>query len=122
MKPKVICLDFDGVLHSYVSGWHGADVVSDPPVPGALEFIESLLDGGFQVSIFSSRSHQAGGVEAMQGWLMANGLSASDLSRLDFPLVKPSAWVTLDDRAIQFNGIFPTMGEIEAFKAWNKRG
>ena len=35
----ILCLDFDGVIHSYSSGWKGADVIPDPPVPGALRFI-----------------------------------------------------------------------------------
>ncbi len=38
MKP-ILCLDFDGVIHSYTSGWKGADVIPDPPVEGAMQFI-----------------------------------------------------------------------------------
>ena len=38
-RKPIICLDFDGVIHSYTSGWKGAAVIPDPPVPGALEFI-----------------------------------------------------------------------------------
>jgi len=66
-KP-ILCLDFDGVLHSYKSGWKGAAVIPDPPVPGALEFLVKALDH-FEVHILSSRSHQWGGKRAMKRWL-----------------------------------------------------
>ena len=36
---KTILLDFDGVIHSYTSGWKGAGVIPDPPVPGAIDFL-----------------------------------------------------------------------------------
>jgi len=39
MSKPILCLDFDGVIHSYSSGWKGADVIPDPPVPGAFDFI-----------------------------------------------------------------------------------
>lgn len=70
MTKPILCLDFDGVVHSYTSGWKGASVIPDPPVPGALEFIHEAVNGGiFDVQIFSSRSHQWGGKRAMKRWL-----------------------------------------------------
>ena len=33
MKQTVV-FDFDGVIHSYKSGWRGASIIPDPPVPG----------------------------------------------------------------------------------------
>jgi hypothetical protein len=68
MRP-ILCLDFDGVIHSYTSGWKGAAVIPDAPVPGALEFIHEALEQ-FEVHIFSSRSHQWGGKRAMKRWLI----------------------------------------------------
>lgn len=67
MKP-ILVLDFDGVIHSYTSGWKGAAVIPDPPVPGALKFIVAALET-FEVHILSSRSHQWGGKRAMKRWL-----------------------------------------------------
>src|SRR5688572_3229856 len=68
--PKTICVDFDGVIHSYESGWIEADFIPDPPVEGALEFIVSVLeDPDLFLQIYSSRSHQQGGIRAMQTWL-----------------------------------------------------
>lgn len=69
MKRKpILCLDFDGVIHGYQSGWRGAAVIPDPPVPGALEFIVGALEH-FEVHILSSRSHRWGGRRAMKHWL-----------------------------------------------------
>lgn len=68
MGKPILCLDFDGVIHSYSSGWKGAAVIPDPPVPGALEFIREAVEH-FDVQIFSSRSHQWGGKRAMKRWL-----------------------------------------------------
>jgi hypothetical protein len=64
MKP-ILCLDFDGVIHSYTSGWQGAAIIPDQPVEGALNFIYRATDH-FRVAIFSSRSNQPGGVDAMR--------------------------------------------------------
>ena len=64
MGKPILCLDFDGVIHSYTSGWKGADVIPDPPVDGALDFLERA-SAHFDVQIFSSRSNQPGGIEAM---------------------------------------------------------
>lgn len=68
MSKPILCLDFDGVIHSYASGWKGARNIPDPPVDGALEYIIKSLDH-FTVAIYSSRSHQWGGRRAMKRWL-----------------------------------------------------
>lgn len=30
VRKPILAVDFDGTLHSYTSGWKGADVVADP--------------------------------------------------------------------------------------------
>ena len=62
---KIVCLAFDGVVHSYESGWTGACSIVDEPVEGAIEFIGELMDGGFEVGIFSSRSRERGAILVM---------------------------------------------------------
>lgn len=126
-KP-ILCLDFDGVIHSYTSGWQGADVVKDPPVPGAALFVHDAIYH-FDVQIFSSRSGQTGGIVAMQKYLHAAIAEIVDealaaeiaLFQVKWPTEKPPAMVTIDDRALTFTGEWPSMSDLLAFTPWNKR-
>lgn len=118
---KNIYVDFDGVIHSYKSGWKGADVISDPPVKGAIQWLAKMSkQKGIALSIYSSRNAQNGGIEAMRRWLMNNGLSSSEIANIGFPTEKGSAWLTIDDRCYLFDGLFPDLDYIENFKPWNK--
>lgn len=123
MSKPILCLDFDGVLHSYTSGWKGADVIPDPPVLGAIGFLREAVKH-FRVAIFSSRSGQEGGIRAMQQWLAthADKDGAMTLWEIDieWPTEKPSAMVTIDDRALTFTGKWPSIETLLAFKPWNK--
>jgi hypothetical protein len=122
---KTLCLDFDGVLHLYVSGWQGADVIPDPPVEGAMEFLAETVEH-FQVVVYSSRSHQPNGIIAMQTWLQlqlhrALGTEHAEhvYNLIGWPLEKPSAYLAIDDRVYSFRGVWPDVGELQAFKPWN---
>lgn len=42
--------------------------------------------------------------------------------RIKWPTSKPPALVTLDDRAITFDGTWPEIDDLKAFKPWNKKG
>jgi hypothetical protein len=118
-KKPLLVLDFDGVIHSYTSGWSDVAHVADGPVPGALDFIREALDH-FEVAVFSSRSGHQGGLEAMQKWLTDNGLEPEYRERLQWPVAKPAAYLTIDDRALQFSGNFPEPSRLLAFRPWNK--
>jgi hypothetical protein len=125
-KP-ILCLNFDGVIHSYSSGWKGATVIPDPPVAGALDFIDRARDH-FIVAIFSSRSNQVGGKNAMVQYLqdqMTAFWNADKAIRvlldIEFPSEKPAAFVTIDDRALTFDGTWPRLEDIKAFQPWHKR-
>ncbi|MEM8791034.1 MAG: hypothetical protein AAGE80_05420 [Pseudomonadota bacterium] len=138
MKQKpILCLDFDGVIHSYTSGWKGADVIPDPPVPGAFQFINAAMPD-FDVHIFSSRSNQPGGIEAMQEYmrigftslfqtmyfdavLIVDRVELKVTKSLKWPTEKPPAMVTIDDRAITFTGEWPEIEDLLSFKPWNKQ-
>lgn len=126
MRKPILCLDFDGVIHSYDSGWKGADVIPDAAVPGAIQFIDSAVNE-FTVSVYSSRSGQPNGIMAMQFWLKLNLYRELDENRaneifelIEWPTEKPPALVTIDDRALTFTGEWPSLAAIKGFKPWNK--
>ena len=117
------------MIHSYESGWKGADQIPDAPVPGALQFIVEAMDH-FRVAIFSSRSCQPGGLSAMQQWIgywsvdpdfgMGDQFDHSAWSAIEWPKEKPPAFLTIDDRAMMFGGTFPNPKDLLNFKPWNK--
>src|SRR5262245_49078910 len=122
-KKPILCLDFDGVIHSYESGWKGADIIPDPPVPGAIEFIERATQH-FTVMIFSSRSHQPGGINAMRAWLAREVVKVTEVPNaqnlewfweIGWPEHKPPAFLTIDDRALRFTGKWPVAAELLDF-------
>lgn len=123
-QKRTLCIDFDGVIHSYVSGWKGAAIIPDPPVKGALRWLMDLLDcqGSegdlFEVCIYSSRSKEPGAIDAIRFWLSNHGLSDLYLELIRFPTQKPAAFLTIDDRAMRFEGIFPSPEQILSFKPW----
>jgi hypothetical protein len=127
MKP-ILCLDFDGVIHSYSSGWKGANNIPDPPTNGAIAFLREAVKH-FTVAIFSSRSHQPGGKQAMCEWLgyhvldqrLSDNEELAWASEIQWPDNKPSAMITIDDRAITFTGEWPTIEFLKEFKPWNKK-
>ncbi len=98
LKGKTVCLDFDGVIHSYRRGWTGL-VPEDPPEPGAKEFIQMLINRGAKVVVCSARCGAEEGCRATVEWL----------EKHDFPPVKvshgkPIADYYVDDRAIKYDG------------------
>jgi hypothetical protein len=137
MGKPILCLDFDGVLHSYSSGWKGAAVIPDAPTPGAAAFLDEAIEH-FNVQIFSSRTHQPGGVDAMKAFIwdalahyfdcpfagdprgLERALAVRDA--ISYPTEKPPAMVTIDDRALCFTGNWSDFDpqRLLEFKPWNK--
>ena len=132
---KILSVDFDGVIHSYSSGWKGATNIPDKPVFGSLEWLDEFIithctvpdefcamapEGEWELCIFSSRSRYWGGRKAMKKWLLFWEFDPRLLPAIKFPLFKPASTVLLDDRAITFTGHFPPFQNILNFKPWNK--
>lgn len=138
MRKPIVVLDFDGVIHSYESGWKGADTIPDGPVPGAMEAIIAYT-GAFSLHIYSARSGQVGGIDAMKTWIRRHLFTYYSevyinnpdedihcmvdytMNDISWPTEKPPALVTIDDRAIQFTGVWPEIDELANFKPWNNK-
>lgn len=108
----ILLLDFDGVLHSYVSGYTCDEDIPDPPVEGAVEFVRKAMEQ-FEVCVHSGRCKGRAGIKAIEEWLEENGFP--QIPVLDH---KPAAFISLDDRAITFTGTWPDVDELRAFKPW----
>ena len=133
-QPKTICIDFDGVIHSYKSGWQGADIIPDAPVDGAIEGLYRLAaDPEIDIAIHSARSAQSGGVQAMLAWLDSWDLHYRETNRdikhptqrlIDLarmPTDKPPAMCYIDDRGVNFDGDWSKItAELKDFTPWNK--
>lgn len=96
---KTIVFDFDGVIHSYTSGWKGIDIIPDKPTDGISEVIRNIRNKGFEVVIVSTRCVEDKGINAIKRFLSDNNIEVDGIMAN-----KPPALVYVDDRAICFNG------------------
>lgn len=112
-NPTVV-FDFDGVIHSYKTGWLGEAVIPDPPVPGIKETIAKLREYGYEVVVVSTRCSSKAGMKAIQAWLRQNDIIVDDVLAH-----KPPAMCYVDDRAICFDGSTSSLfDKIVNFKSW----
>ena len=112
-KPNVV-FDFDGVIHSYTSGWKGVAEIPDPPVPGIGEAIAELRQLGYRAVVVSTRCSTAEGMGAVRRYLRDNGIEVDSVQ-----MEKPPALCYIDDRAIRFDGHPETLVEkVRNFRTW----
>lgn len=117
MSKPTLAVDFDGVIHSYVSPWVNAATISDAPVEGAFAFLRDAVQF-FNVTVFTVRLAddsledldadvglaRVQVLQAFEDWFLAHGFEKSVLLSLAFTATKPKALVYLDDRAWRFEG------------------
>lgn len=121
----ILCIDFDGVIHRYDSGWKGPLAIPDDVTEGFFEWLDEAANH-FKIVVYSSRCREPGAIDAMMLWIVAQrrkwhergGKSPHEFGEgvtLEFVLTKPAAFVQIDDRALTFNAT------LLAFKPWNRR-
>lgn len=116
MGKPILCLDFDGVIHSYLQPWVGAAIIPDGPVDGAMEFLSRAVEQ-FEVHIYSSRSNQPGGCDAMCGWLRMHLYAACDSAEEAEHIYRQIQW-PLD---MTFTGTWPSLEDLRNFKPWYRK-
>lgn len=128
MKPT-ICIDFDGVIHSYEHGWKNGEIYGTV-TEGFFEWATQMKHH-FTLVIYSSRSKDTDMRSRMLLWLRDrwnewvgtfNHTNPVLWGDFDFAHEKPSAFMTIDDRCICFDGDWSkiTPDVIFNFKPWNK--
>lgn len=117
MKQTVV-FDFDGVIHSYKSGWQGPTIIPDEPVEGIKEAIAEIRAAGYEVVVVSTRCETNEGQNAIMKYLQKHGIEFDNIRK-----EKPPAIVYIDDRAICFDGKADSLLEkILRFQPWYQRG
>lgn len=132
MTKPILCVDFDGVIHSYTTPWSNATTISDPPIPGALQWLWKATEW-FDVQVYSSRSKDPEARQVMHYWMVRHSQiefgnehpmsMLNDPYPITFAHEKPAAFLTIDDRAICFEGNWSELNpaDLLQFKPWNKR-
>ena len=116
---KTVVFDFDGVIHSYTSGWKGETKIPDPPVPGIQEALKEIHDAGYEVVVVSTRCKTVLGRMAIENWLDMYGMT-QEVDKVCKE--KPPAIAYIDDRAICFDGHPETLlKKIQNFQPWYKK-
>lgn len=116
INKKTIVFDFDGVIHSYTSGWKGYDVIPDKPVEGIKEVIDKLRNQ-YEIVIVSSRCKTDEGVKAIKDYLNKYNIVVDRIMK-----EKPPAILYIDDRAICFDGNSDNLlNQINNFKTWQEK-
>jgi hypothetical protein len=117
-----VAIDFDGVIHAFVSRFTASTIIPDDPVPGAFEFIRQVDAEGYRVVIHTARANEEAAITAIRAWFSRQGLEASISEKIKITSHKSSAVVYIDDRGWRFEGVFPSIETIRNLRQWNKPG
>jgi hypothetical protein len=127
----ILCIDFDGVIHSYERGWQDG-VIYGNVTPGFFEWALKAKEL-FRLVIYSSRSKTEEGLEAMRTWFTEQLINWDSIVLSDDPPLhpgdfefaheKPAAFLTIDDRALTFKGDWSEFDpeQLLLFKPWTQK-
>lgn len=109
---RVLCVDFDGVIHAYSKGWLDGSIY-DPPMEGAIEAMMELQSRGYWLIVFTTRAD----LDAVDKWLEVRWLEQLERMAPGAPIKtalaihpipevtggKPGAAAYIDDHAWRFD-------------------
>lgn len=92
---KPILFDFDGVIHKASKGY-GDGAIYDEPIEGAVFTIRNLLDAGYKVIIFTSRTEKEW--QKIRDWLERYQFPPLPITNIKVP-----ALAYVDNKGIRFD-------------------
>ena len=118
---KVIAIDFDGCIASYIHGWQGKNVFGKI-INGCVEALNNFKNKGYKIIIFTSRLK----TDELEYYLKG--------SNIPFDAINENPWheykqhgdkrkviadIYIDDRAITFKGNWEEIiKSVDNFKPW----
>jgi hypothetical protein len=114
-QKRWVGVDFDGTLsRDDAEGHFQPPYPLGEPIPEMIAMVQSLLQAGVTVKVFSARACEPESIPLIQAWTERHGLGRLPVTNIkDFDLIR-----FYDDRAIQ---ILPNQGKSVGYSA-NGRG
>lgn len=132
MPKRVILIDFDATLNSYVSGFEPLrpEHLPDPPIPGAIGFVRRLCASSlYKPVIFTTRVYDetldrdsTKVIYAIRDWLAHYGLEPVVAQQMEVTSRKIMNSLIIDDKAFRFEGRYPTPSEIDEMTKKQHKG
>ena len=110
-----VAVDFDGVIHQFTTPWIRPSEIPDPPTEGCAVALAMLIMAYDEVVIYSCRAETSAGRQAIEDYMHEHSLPYTSITDK-----KPVAEVYIDDRAVRFEGNWPSVLHQLPAKPWNR--
>lgn len=104
-----VCIDFDGVIHSYDKGYGDGSLYGDP-IKGAIDNIVKLHDAGHEIYILTARNKNQH--KEVENWIRKYLPDSHKDISITVSNTKPPAGAYVDDKAIAFRNWDQAMADI----------
>lgn len=102
VAKKILAIDFDGVINSYLSKWtFDYTDIPDPPIKDVQKYLKKLRERNYYIIIHSARVIDKYSYEIVKKYLDKNNIP---YDMIWFNKGKPYAHLYIDDNALHFKG------------------